>query len=42
MLDSVAGIITLDLGCIDSTMFVEDQEEPPDCQPAGGEGGAAN
>ena len=45
MLDSVAGIIPVGLGCIDATEFLEDQEEPPDCTPAdgaGGEGGAGD
>lgn len=42
MLDTVAQLVRLDLGCVDATMFFEDLEEPPDCTPMQGEGGAAN
>ena len=41
-LDNVANLIPLELGCVDATMYFEDLEEPPDCDPGGGEGGAAN
>jgi hypothetical protein len=42
MLDSVAGIFPLELGCVDGSLYFEEVDDPPDCgSGAGGAGGQA-
>jgi hypothetical protein len=41
MIDSVAGLLQVGLGCVDSTPFLEEGEEPPPCGGGGASSGGA-